>query len=195
LDLLQTFGRLHERQVEIAAHVARLDPHASMKPDEGPSAEQTASLKPFIQPQQALIADLQAARERAEQAELPAEDDSNGHNLSDALRQARRSVEGALVDLQSGSVPKALQSQQQASAALGDVLAGLKNHDWAAKVGLGSILIIMLWQSFAPKRLKFLPGPLLAVIIVTAVAWFASLPVLYVEVPDRLVDGLTFPLR
>jgi MFS superfamily sulfate permease-like transporter len=193
LELLQTFGSLHERQVEIAAHVARLDPHAATKPDEGPTPEQTASLKPFVESQEALVADLQAAREKAEQAALPPAGNSNGHNLPDLLRQARRGVEGALLDLQTGSVPKALQSQQQAAGALRDVLAGLKNHNWAAKVGLATILIIMLWQWLAPKRVRFLPGPLLAIIIVTAIAWGASLPVLYVEVPDRLIDGLTFP--
>jgi MFS superfamily sulfate permease-like transporter len=193
LELLQTFGQLHERQVELASHIARLDPHGAEKEDHGPTAEETQRLKPFVAAQQAVAADLNTAREKAERAALPHNGNSNSGKLDESLRQARRSVEGALVDLESGSVAKALHSQEQAVKALGEVLASLKNHNWAAKVGLASILIIMLWQWLAPKRLKFIPGPLLAVLIVTAIAYAAALPVLYVEVPDRLIDGLTFP--
>ena len=95
--------------------------------------------------------------------------------------------------MKTGSVAKAAQSQQQAAQALAGVLAGLKSHDWAAKIGLVSIAIIVLWQGLAPRRLRIVPGPLLAVSVVTWLAWAGSLPVLYVEVPDRLIDGLSFP--
>src|SRR5262245_7553661 len=65
------------------------------------------------------------------------------------------------------------------------------SHDWAFMIGVLSILIIMAWQSFAPARWRFIPGPLLAILLVTTIAWAGSLPILYVEIPDRLVNGLT----
>lgn len=65
------------------------------------------------------------------------------------------------------------------------------SHDWAFMIGALSILIIMAWQSFAPARWRFIPGPLLAILLVTTIAWAGSLPILYVEIPDRLVNGLT----
>jgi len=68
-----------------------------------------------------------------------------------------------------------------------------QSHDWAAMIGTLSILIIMAWQSFAPKRLRFIPGPLLAIVAVTGIAWAGSLPILYVELPDRLIDGFVPP--
>jgi MFS superfamily sulfate permease-like transporter len=190
LELLQTFGHLHERQAEIAAHVGRL---VSPSRSEDPSPEQVEQLKPFVPLQQAVIADLLAAREKADLASLARLGGTNGPDIPGSMQQARRSLAGAAADLESGSVVKAANSQQQAASALAEVLAGLKNHDWAAKVGLTCIAIIILWQSLAPRRLRFIPGPLLAIVFVTVLAWAASLPVLYVEVPDRLIDGLTFP--
>ena len=41
--------------------------------------------------------------------------------------------------------------------------------------------------------MKLIPGPLLAIVVATLAAWLLALPVLYVEVPDSLIDGLTFP--
>lgn len=190
LELLQTFGLLHERQAEISAHVGRL---VSPGQNEDPSPEQLEQLKPFVPLQQAINADLRAAREKADLASLARLGGESGHDLPGSMQQARRSLAGAIADLETGSIVKAANSQQQAASALAEVLAGLKNHDWAAKVGLTSIAIIILWQSLSPRRLRFIPGPLLAVVFVTVLAWAGSLPVLYVEVPDRLIDGLTFP--
>jgi MFS superfamily sulfate permease-like transporter len=73
------------------------------------------------------------------------------------------------------------------------VSASLKSHDWAAKVGLISIGLIIVWQAFMPKKVRLIPGPLVAVVVATVLAWTFSLPVLYVEVPSNLIDGLIFP--
>lgn len=189
LELLQTLGALHERQVENADHVSRL-----VSPHEVQSEEMVASeLHPFIPIQQSIVADFRQLREKLDDQKLGVLDGEKGGNLSASVQQARRSLTAALSDLEGKTLEEAAESQQQAAAALGEVLAGLKNHDWAAKVGLMSIAIIVLWQSLAIGRLRVIPGPLLAVVFVTWVAWAGSLPVLYVEVPDRLLDGLTFP--
>jgi MFS superfamily sulfate permease-like transporter len=190
LELLQTFGHLHERQVEIAAHVGRL---VSPGQSDDSSTQQTEQLKPFVPRQKAVLDDLLAAREKADPTKLAQLDEQGNSNLVSSVTVARRSLEGAVKDLETGWIAKAARSQQEAATAIGAVLAGLKNHDWAAKIGLACIAIIILWQLAAPRRLRFLPGPLLAVVVVTLLAWAGSLPVLYVEVPDRLIDGLTFP--
>src|SRR5262245_40262418 len=191
LEMLQTFGRLHERQSEITAHVERL---VSVDQPSDPSPEQAQQLQPFVPLQQGVLRDLVAARDQSNGealARLDSGDDDAG--LSASVQQARRVLGGALTDLESGSLKKAARSQEQASAALAEVLAGLKSHDWAAKLGLTTIALIILWQSLAPKKLRFIPGPLLAVVLITVLAWAGSLPVLYVEAPDRLIDGLTLP--
>jgi MFS superfamily sulfate permease-like transporter len=188
LELLQAFGQLHERQTEIETHVALLVPSSQ---DEGAKAE-IEQLKPFALLQQSLVVELNSVREKAASSPLGLRGE-DASALPEAMQSAEASLAAALADLESGARDKCAESQQQAARALVDVLAGLKSHDWAAKVGLLSIAIIMLWQGLAPRRLRIVPGPLLAVAFVTWLAWAGSLPVLYVEVPDRLVDGLTFP--
>jgi MFS superfamily sulfate permease-like transporter len=189
LELLQTFGVLHERQIEIADHIGRL-----VSPHEVQTDEYVATqLQPFIPRQQSLLDDFREIREKLENQPKHILDGEKGAALSSSVQQARRSLTAALADMEGKPLDQVAASQQQAAGALGEVLAGLKNHDWAAKVGLMSIAIIIIWQSLAPMRLRVIPGPLLAVAFVTLVAWAGSLPVLYVEVPDRLLDGLTFP--
>jgi MFS superfamily sulfate permease-like transporter len=183
LELLQTFGTLHERQSEIAAHLARL---VSPRHQLAAAIDGAADLKPFIPLQQAVANDLHAAGEKMLTAPI-------SRSGNDALLHAKERVAAALEALKTPTALQVAASQQQAVESLAEVLAGLKNHDWAAKVGLLSIAVIVLWKLLAPSRLQIIPGPLLAVSIATALAWAISLPVLYVEVPDRLVDGLTLP--
>ena len=84
-------------------------------------------------------------------------------------------------------------SQADIQHGLEDVLDQLKNHDWAAKVGLLTIFTLLLWKAFAPQRLKLVPAPLVAVVIATIAAALLKLPVLYVEVPDNLWSEIHFP--
>ena len=74
-----------------------------------------------------------------------------------------------------------------------EVLDELKNHDWAAKVGLLTILTLLLWKAFVPTRLKLVPAPLVAVVVATLATAILKLPVLYVEVPDNLWSEIHFP--
>jgi MFS superfamily sulfate permease-like transporter len=73
------------------------------------------------------------------------------------------------------------------------VEGGLKNHDLAAKIGLLTIAIIVVWQLVIPKKWQLVPAPLVAVVVATTVTAVFVLPVLYVEVPPRLLDDLHFP--
>src|SRR5262249_54251638 len=66
-------------------------------------------------------------------------------------------------------------------------------HDDAARVGLLTIVLMVLWKPLVPKRLKWLPAPLLAVAVAAGVTALFGLPIRTVPVPDRLLDAVTLP--
>lgn len=53
-------------------------------------------------------------------------------------------------------------------------------------IGLLTIAIIMLWGMFAPKRIKMLPGPLVAVVVAVIVSSVMQLKIKYI--PDLLAN-------
>ena len=67
------------------------------------------------------------------------------------------------------------------------------NHLIAGIVGLITIVTLNVWNKFKPKRLRLLPGSLIAVVIATAIATVMKLPVQYVNVPDNLVSTIHIP--
>jgi MFS superfamily sulfate permease-like transporter len=50
----------------------------------------------------------------------------------------------------------------------------------------------VLWTSFAPAKLKWIPGALLGVLAATTVATLFSMPVRYVDLPDSLLGAIQF---
>ena len=67
------------------------------------------------------------------------------------------------------------------------------NHLIAGIVALITIVTLIGWDKFKPKRLRLLPGSLVAVVIATAIATVMKLPVQYVHVPDNLVSTIHLP--
>jgi len=67
------------------------------------------------------------------------------------------------------------------------------SHHIAAAIGIATILIVVLWTKFAPKRFKVVPGALLAVSAVTLVAQMAKLPIRYVDLPANLLGQIQLP--
>ncbi len=65
-------------------------------------------------------------------------------------------------------------------------------HFMAASIGLATILTIVLWQRFKPKRVKGLPGPLLGVVVGTGLASALSLPIARVSVPRDFAESLNW---
>jgi MFS superfamily sulfate permease-like transporter len=189
-EFLQLFGRLHERQGEVQSHVGRMISRHGTKAQHEWERDHLAD---FLPQQRALVQDLHAARTEFNDSPLAASGRETSQATKSALDRSIRTLEVALADLEARRLEEVPQSQAKASQSLTAVLASLKSHDWAAKVGLLSILVIMMWQTLTPKSWRIIPGPLLAVLLCTAVAYSLSLPVLYVEVPDNLIDGLTFP--
>ena len=187
---LKRLGSLHERQSEIESHSARLiTQHASNRQH----AAEAAQLSSFVPEQEALWADLRVAAAELKESPIGQANGARAASLTAAIDRALARSEDALNDLEAHRIEHVELSQSAASAALAGVLRQLKSHDCAAAIGLVSIGIIIVWQGFAPRQLRLIPGPLLAVVAVTLFAWLLSLPVLYVEVPANLISGLTFP--
>jgi MFS superfamily sulfate permease-like transporter len=67
------------------------------------------------------------------------------------------------------------------------------SHHIAAVLGLTTIAILIGWASFAPKKLKWVPGALVAVVVATSIAQFLKMPVKYVNVPDNLFGSIQLP--
>jgi MFS superfamily sulfate permease-like transporter len=186
-DLVKAVGRLHERQDEIERSVARI------VTEHGTDAvhEQEASQLPaFAAAQEQLLHDLRALREQHHDS--PLWNVERFAEVRPALDKAEQQLEVALADLREQRLA-AKQSQHEASESLAGILSTLKSHAWAGKVGLLAIAVVAAWNALARGRLKLVPAPLLAVVAATVLALSLSLPVLYVEVPDRLDHGLTFP--
>ncbi|MEX2172887.1 MAG: SulP family inorganic anion transporter [Pirellulaceae bacterium] len=190
IAFLQEFGQLHEQQRELASLVER---STTRHGNEALHEFQAEHLADFVPRQQAILEETQAVQSRLAASTIAQADRPSDAAFLSAAGQATGQLAAALDDLQEHRLEDADGSQAAASQSLANVLNHLKSHDWAAKVGLVAILIIIGWQVFAPKKLRLLPGPLLAVLVTTLAAWWLSLPVLYIEVPANLIDGLTFP--
>ncbi len=66
-------------------------------------------------------------------------------------------------------------------------------HFEAACTGIGTILLLLAWNRFAPKKARLIPGALVGVTAATIVAAWWDLEIARVEVPDSLLEVLRFP--
>ena len=69
-------------------------------------------------------------------------------------------------------------------------------HDDAALLGALTIVTIVVWNAVLARRFSFakvLPGPLVGVVVATALAQLIHAPVAYVRLPDSLVAGIRLP--
>ncbi len=195
---LREVGELHRRQEAIAEWVAeRLPDHASAEELAQETPEQLAAeadaLQRLLPDQQALLADTQQTIQRLEDFERSNGNGEQSEQIIAACSVAMEKCRIASEELSEGHVRNALKAQNEAVTALADVSEALKNHALAAQIGMLTIITILLWQAFAPKKVKFMPAPLLAVLVAAGVATIISIPVLYVEVPDSLWSEIHFP--
>jgi len=198
-DLLQQFGTLHEQQVQQRELVGELIP-ATLE-DIDPSDEAVKQSLP--DPDRAQLELLEARQQELMGSLAALVKQLDAHGTTDAVRDpaelkadVQQSLEQgqiALDDLRQGKIEDLRESQANFQLGLEEVLDELKNHDWAAKVGLLTILTMLLWKAFVPSRLKLVPAPLVAVIVATFATAILRLPVLYVEVPDNLWSEIHFP--
>ena len=67
------------------------------------------------------------------------------------------------------------------------------SHHLAALTGVITIVTLLAWQKLAPKRLAVVPAPLVAVIVASLFAAISGVGVLKINVPESLLDEVTFP--
>jgi len=200
-DLLQEFGALHEQQVQLRELVAEWVPVTPQNTDDNQTAPAPQSSLPDDSPLEGLATKQQKLSERL--SSLIRQLDTQGVSetvrdpagLKEATGQSLAQMRIALSDLRQGHLDRVRTSQADTQYRLKQVLSQLKNHDWAAKVGLLTILSMLLWKTLVPRRLSLVPAPLIAIVIATLAAVVLKLPVLYVEVPDNLWSEVHFPSR
>ncbi len=199
-DLLQEFGGLHEQQVQLRELAAEQIPSTRSDPEhehsvdhaEPPVMPTQSDLEPLAQKQKKLserLAELVSELDRPEVASGV----RNPTDLKIASLQSVVQMKTALGDLEAGRSENVRASQAEIQHGLETVLGELKNHDWAAKIGLLTILALVFWKVGAPSKLKLVPAPLVAIVLATAVTVFLKLPILYVEVPDNLWSEIHLP--
>ena len=198
LDLLQGFGALHEQQVQLRELAAERIPIPRPKvankaaEDDADELPDRSQLDPLAVLQQGLskrlteLVDKLNKRDVSQAARDPA-------SLQESTQRALRQMEIALSDMRDGDSEQVRTSQAELQRVLEEVLANLKNHDWAAKIGMLTVISLLLWKAFVPTRLKLVPAPLVAVVVATVVTAILKLPVLYVEVPDNLWSEIHIP--
>jgi MFS superfamily sulfate permease-like transporter len=186
LHLLQQASALHEHQMElqelVAEHIAR---------DESAAAAtelDTSTIDNWIDRQTEItshLGELIAMAQRDREA-----DPRRSSEVPAAASRAYQAAQTALDRLNEHDAPELNASQTAALDALTALLAELKNHDWAAKIGLLTIALLVAWRAMLPRFSKTVPAPLVAILVATLIAGLLKLPVLYVEVPDRLTDAV-----
>jgi MFS superfamily sulfate permease-like transporter len=65
-------------------------------------------------------------------------------------------------------------------------------HD-AARIGVMTIVILVFWKALAPKKIKWLPAPLLAVTAATVTTAIWQPPINLVTLPDNLYSEVSWP--
>ena len=70
---------------------------------------------------------------------------------------------------------------------------GDRTHYIAASIGVATLLTIVLWDRFRPKKLHILPGALAGVLVATAAAALLRLPIDYVDLTGSLASYVTLP--
>ncbi len=190
-ELLRNVVDLQKQQASLAAALGE------MASDEQSGAQdvklQDTLRGQWVATQADISSKLDRERDTIQGAEYFQREDDKPRVVRDAVALAVATTKNAQEQLQAASVPDAQTAVAAAAVAQNVLVDALKNREWAAKIGLLTILIIVLWMLLAPKKLKIIPAPLLAVVIATALATTLHLPVLYVDVPARLTDGITFP--
>lgn len=69
-------------------------------------------------------------------------------------------------------------------------LDGATSHHYAARVGLLTIAVMCLWKPLVPKKLAIIPAPLVAVLAAVAVDYWFDLPIISVDLPDRITSAI-----
>jgi MFS superfamily sulfate permease-like transporter len=120
-------------------------------------------------------------------------DTQRSKQIFDSLITTQNNMKDAVGDLQKGELFASVRSQNRVVESLDEYLSALKNHGLAAQLGLLTIAVVVLWPILAPERLTVIPGPLIATVLATSLAAGLTLPVVYVDLPENLLEEISFP--
>ncbi|WP_425617466.1 SulP family inorganic anion transporter [Anatilimnocola sp. NA78] len=202
---LRELGTLHANQRQVQDHVADVIPQAVVVEQghglfaaEEAAEPAEATVKPAVlarlaASQQAVIDEIRKYQIEAAALTDATLGEGRRTDLQNALAKSLTTAEAALADLQPERIASARLSQLHATEAIGAARAKFKSHDAAAKIGLLTIAILLIWQWLPWKKLKLIPGPLVAVTTATVVAVCLALPVFYVELPRNIISDLHLP--
>ena len=187
---LQQYGDLHEQQVQIRERAAEQLPHDDKI--KTVNAASLQNLQRIAEDQQALEARFTQLTEDLNKTKVVASA-ANPEGLQKELLRTPELLNTARDALVAGDPQAITQTQVAAQQGIERLSSLLMNHDWAAKLGLLTIVLLVAWKAIPIKKLQFVPAPLFAVIVVTALATIYKIPVLYVEVPENLWSEVHFP--
>lgn len=193
IQSIRTANALFDRQRSLQRNIDRTLRRRSESEKSGELPSEFRTTQDTLRSETAALSEMIQRSPLAESGNAGADADAENllacRNAVDKAAEALSGVDPNAADF-SDEVQK---TQAAATAAAGRLLAGLKRNDWAGKIGILSVVIIFAWQAVARGRLRLIPAPLLAIVIATVVAQMLAMPILYVDVPDHLLEGLTFP--
>ncbi len=193
-EMQRTVGELHRRQVSLQERLAKRIPHATAKnvvESSRPPAK--IEISDLAGEQELIAKELAIVGKRLREFEAPSGNSEKTKRIREAANVAININAKALAAIEAGEVGGALSLQSDAATSLETLMNQQKNHHLAAYIGILTIVLIVGWQGFVPRKWRVVPGPLVAVVLVTLVAALLTLPVLYVEVPDNLWSAVRFP--
>ena len=66
-------------------------------------------------------------------------------------------------------------------------------HHVAARIGILTIILILVWKTLTPKKWRVVPAPLIAIAVATAVTAWTDLQIRLVPIPDQLIQSIHWP--
>ncbi len=200
IDLLSRFNALGGRQRTLRGSIDRALLRMTAPADEGsvaaaaqPTKSMTDTLQPWVKEQQSISDELKAITRSANESPLISNGGPTAEKLNELLMAADSHLAAASLNMSSDNAEIISRSQKEAALSLDILTASLKSHAWAGKIGLLAVIVIFAWQFVAKGRMKLIPAPLLAIVLATLAAQVFQIPILYVDVPDNLLSGLTLP--
>jgi len=202
IELLRRANAINDRQRKLRGTVTRALQKLQPPVDEElllsepvvlPASRIVAILQPMATEQKTIQQELLEITEVATSSALITTGGPTAESFQTLLTAANSSVTAAMADLTAGDASAVMASQKAAAVSIEASTEILKSHDWAGKIGLLAVLVIVAWQFTAKGTLKLIPAPLLAIVITTAVTVIFQIPILHVEVPSNLLSGLTLP--
>ncbi len=184
--ILKSLGDLHRRQIGLNEEVTEQLPnhHVELDPDH------KLDLSKFVERQQSILEETESLQ--AKGLNLLAHDDAKQQKVRDLGDRAIETLRVSLQALEQNQGDLIIPAQVKAGVSITSFQGAFKNHEFAAGLGVLTIVVLVLWKMLPIRSLKMVPAPLIGVLVATVIASFWHLPVLYVEVPTQIMEDLHF---